>query len=74
MWDKEDIRAFQEVQGRVAADWYVVTLRYDKWVYFDVKIKGPDGENANVRMPHLMVYLEWLQIYGEHPKSRRTQF
>lgn len=56
LWEEPDYREFCSIQDRAANGWYAIRKREDHWY------------------PEHMAYfvwMEWLQVYGEHVNGRR---
>jgi hypothetical protein len=70
MWDESHQKAFAEINDRIANTWYQEMTRHDKWVDLPTKVNAPDGQEIVMNLPHLIIYLEWAQIYNEIPQTK----
>lgn len=55
LWMEQDFKDFTDIMDRAANGLYMIRNRKDFW--------KPEHESY-------LVWLEWLQIYGEHPEDR----
>lgn len=55
LWIPDEKAAFDVVMDRIANSWYMKNHREDKW---------------NEEHQHYLVWLEWVQIYGETPNGK----
>ncbi len=55
LWIEEENKEYQEVMDRIVKGWYVKLYRHEHWVEQE---------------QHLLIYLEWAQMYGELKHDR----
>lgn len=70
LWVEKDQKEYQQLRDRIANEWFVEHHRKDQWIELPTKVANPDGTETTMQIPQLMVYLEWVQIYGEAPKGK----
>lgn len=59
LWDLEEKRAWDQVMDRIMNGWYMEHRRIDRW----------SDQHCG-----LVVWLEWVQIYGEAPTTKAPTY